>query len=133
MNLRRIIIEEIDDFQWMKDVGSNEPIDLTGKWVINNDMIEDDPYMVTTQEKLFDLGFAWGGMPEDNFSRDVLRNVKGFKYFLSITMFQDNNRLGYWPDMFLDRYDSEIVTQYYNVYESSEFLNSFNIKTPFNK
>jgi hypothetical protein len=131
VNLRRIIIEEIDDFQWMKDVGSNKPIDLTGKWVINNDRIEDDPYMVATQEKLFDLGFGWGGL--GGFNRNVLRDAKGFKYFLGIAMFQDDNRLGYWPNTFLDRYDSEILKQYDIEYKSSEFLDSFNIITPFNK
>jgi hypothetical protein len=132
LNLINIIREEIEDFQWMKDIDSEKTIDLSKEtWAIENDLREKDPHMVAVQEKLFDLGFE--------IHHDIGKKVQYSSTtdgFISLT-----NEVHSYPFEFAG-WDHYIGTPYvryrddYDVYKevymASEFLNTpnYKIKTP---
>ena len=60
MNIKKIIKEEIDDLEWVKDV-VNIKLGKNENWILVNDI---DRESITEgheiQKYLFDLGYSWG-------------------------------------------------------------------------
>lgn len=123
--IRRILRE--DDFQWLRDIPSEELIDLSTTWVIKNDLWEKDPSMFAVQEKLFDLGFEWGPNGKTLYKVDDM-----YEKMLGICVSHPESRiLSYWGDdidstSHLELYINE--SKYHEVYNASEFLKSKNIE-----
>jgi hypothetical protein len=129
MNLKEIIKEEIDDFQWIKDINPKTEIDLSGTWIIKNDLGDRDPSMFAVQEKLFDLGFSWGG------NKKNILDVKslGFQQMLGIAITDSDEVkgkiIGYYDDYGESvRLLNETIPYMNEVCEASEFLESMYIK-----
>jgi hypothetical protein len=129
MNIKRVIKEEIDDFQWMRDIEPVESIDLTGKWIIENDIKKLDSHMVGVQEKLFDLGFSWRSGSTD------INTTDQFNYFKTLVCgFGHGDRdiiqktFTYSGTNQFGDNDSSYYGVGYNRINASEFLESMNIK-----
>lgn len=57
MNIKRIIKESIDEFDWVRDL---IPIDLTrGKWIIQNNDPDSWQENLKIQEFLYSIGYKW--------------------------------------------------------------------------
>jgi hypothetical protein len=57
MNIKKIIRESIDEFDWVRD---SIPIDLTrGKWIIRNNNPDDMEENLKIQKFLYSIGYKW--------------------------------------------------------------------------
>ena len=72
MNIKKIIKEEIDDLEWVKDV-VNIKLGKDENWILVNDI---DRESVSEgheiQKYLFDLGYSWGTGDLKNELKDFL-------------------------------------------------------------
>lgn len=61
MNIKKIIKEEMDDFEWLRDIPSALPISAEegNNFILIADVIEDLP--CKPQELMFNAGYRWAG------------------------------------------------------------------------
>jgi hypothetical protein len=115
MNLKRIIREEMDDFDWVRDI---KPIDLTrGRWILHFDtkgLLENEK----CQKFIYSQGFEWGDGIE---LEDMLDNREKY-YFneLGTNLFDAYNSLN-------NNLKSLIENEGYYIYKWSDIKNILNI------
>jgi hypothetical protein len=73
-------INESDDFQWIEDIDPYNDIFRSGDWLIENDIIEEDPYMEQLQKYLFSIKMSWVNCRECNMGEINKFGTKGYLY-----------------------------------------------------